>query len=242
MRICLLFLLAIGGCAVRLGGRGPVAYDTVAIQFEPGVSVNDAAARLRELGTDLALIATPNDSSWVRQLAQQLALPSSRPGRAGDLTLAFLGLKPLGDTTLIINPKGGGTIRVHDALYNVDNVKKPTDESRKLDLMTVVIEPGTNTRSAVDTLLKYLASDVGATAAVILAVHAPTAAVGDTIAALTQAYIADAWECTDNFKRNATRPTLTMRLFYFPQLRVRCESARVLDTANRPVVARFIVP
>jgi hypothetical protein len=242
MRSRLLLLLFLAGCAVRLGGPGPVTYDTVAIQFEDGVSAADAAARLREQGAELALIATRNDAAWVGQLAQQLALPSTRPGRAGDLTLAFLGLRPLGDTTMIFNLKGGGTMRLHDALYNVDNVKKPTDPSRKLDLMTVVIDPGTSIRLAVDTLLKYIATDVAGNAAVVLAVQSPTAAVGDTIEALTRAYMADAWECSENAKRSETQPQMAMRMFYFPPVRIRCESARVLESANRPVVARLIVP
>jgi hypothetical protein len=242
MRIRFVLLLVFAGCAVRLGGPGPVTYDTVGIQFEDGLSATDAAARLRELGTDLALIATRNDSVWVRQLAQALALPYSRPGKAGDLTLAFLGLKPIGDTTMVFDLKGGGTMRLHDALYNIDNVKKPTDPSRKLDLMTVVLDPGTNARLAVDTLLKYIATDVAGNAAVILAVQAATPAIGDTMVALTRAYMADAWECSENFKRNEPQPQMAMRLFYFPPVRIRCESARTLNTANRPVTARFIVP
>jgi hypothetical protein len=212
-----------------------VAYDTVAIQFESGTSVADAAARLSELGADLALVATREDTAWLRQLAEQTELVSTRPGRAGDYTLAFLAFKPVGDTTLTLNVDGGGSIRLHDALYNIDKV-------RKLDLMTAVFQPGTNTRNGVRTLLNYIATDVMGDAAVALAVQAPTQAVGDSVAELTRAAISDAWECTADGKSSQNAPAMAMRLFYFPAARMRCLSARVVDAANRPVVARLIVP
>lgn len=232
-------LVLLVGCAVRLGGRGPVVYDTVGVEFEAGASVDAAAARLREQGTDVALLVTGQDSGWVRQLAQQLQLTSTRPGKIGTHTAAFLGGKPLGDTTLTINIRGGGALRIHDALYNVDNVKKPTDPSRKLDLMLIAIDPGTNARMAVDTLLDYIASDVDGTAAVVLAVHAPVPAIGDSVVALTRAYMADAAECAGNARGSAPQP---VRMFFFPAVRIRCESARTLDAPNRPIVARLIVP
>lgn len=228
-------ILFVAGCAVRLGGSKPMEYDTVAIQFDAGTSVNDAAARLRELGADLALIATREDTAWVRQLAQQMKLVSTRPGRAGDYTLAFLAFKPVGDTTLTLNVDGGGSIRMHDALYNIDKV-------RKLDLMTVIFQPGTSTRNGVRTLLNYIATDVAGDAAVALAIQAPTQAVGDSVAELTRAAIADAWECTPGARSNGNAPAMAMRLFYFPAARMRCQTARVLDAANRPMVARLIVP
>ena len=169
-----LVILIVAGCAVRLGGSRPVEYETVAIQFDAGTSVTDAAARLRELNADVALIATREDTTWVRQLAQQMQLVSTRPGRAGDYTLAFLATKPVGDTTLTLNVEGGGSIRMHDALYNIDKV-------RKLDLMTVILQPGTSTRNGVRTLLSYIATDVSGDAAVALAIQAPSAAAGDSI-------------------------------------------------------------
>ena len=92
------------------------------------------------------------------------------------------------------------------------------------------------------TLLNYIATDVGGDAAVALAIQAPSQAVGDSIAELTRAAISDAWECTDGGKSSQNAPAMAMRLFYFPAARMRCQSARVVDAANRPVVARLIVP
>lgn len=228
-------LVLLAGCAVRVGGGGPVEYDTVAIQFDSGTSVAAAAAQLRGLGTDVALIATRQDTAWVRQLAQEMELVSSRAGSAGEFTLAFLAFKPVGDTTLTLNVEGGGGIRLHDALYNVDKV-------RRLDLMTAIFQPGTSARDGVRTLLNYIATDVMGNAAVALAVQVPTPAVGDSIAELTRAAIGDAWECTAESKNGQSVPAMAMRLFYFPAARMRCQTARVVDAANRPVVARLIVP
>ena len=230
-----LVLLVVAGCAVRLGGAKPVEYDTVAIQFSAGTSVADAATQLRELNADVALIATHGDTAWVRQLAQQTQLVSSRPGTAGDVTLAFLATQPVGDTTLTLKVEGGGGIRLHDALYNVDKV-------RRLDLMTAVFESGTSARDGVRTLLNYIATDVMGDAAVALAVQPTTPAAGDSIAELTRAAIADTWECTGAGKSSENAPPMALRLFYFPAARMQCLSARVVESANHPVVARLIVP
>jgi hypothetical protein len=228
-------LLVLSACAVRLGGSKPMEYDTVAIAFDAGTTPEQAATRLRELGADLALVAARADTAWVRQLAQQTRLVSSRPGQAGDYTLAFLAFKPVGDTTLTLNVDGGGKIRLHDALYNID-------KSRRLDLMTAVFDSATCVRDGVRTLLNYIATDVMSTAAVALAVQAPTQVVGDSIALLTRAAIADAWECSAAARGGESAPAMDMRLFYFPAARMRCESARVVDAPNRPIVARLIVP
>jgi hypothetical protein len=234
-RFQLALMLVVTGCSVRLGGAKPVEYDAVAIQFETGTTVADAAAQLKELSADLALIATREDTAWVRQLAEQTQLTSSRPGKAGDFTLAFLATQPVGDTTLTLNVDGGGGIRLHDALYNVDKV-------RRLDLMTAIFQPGTGAREGVRALLNYIATDVMGDAAVALAVQSASPAAGDSIAELTRAAIADAWECTTAGKSSQNAPAMAMRLFYFPAARMQCLNARVLESANRPMVARLIVP
>ena len=228
-------VVIVAACAVRMGGGKPVQYNTVAIEFPANTTPADAAARLKELNADLALVATRGDTAWVRQVAAATQKVATRPGKAGDLTLAFLAFKPEGDTTLTLAVEGGGNIRLHDALFSID-------KNRRLDLMTAVIEPNTNVRNAVRTLLNYIATDVMGTAAVALAVQAPNQAVGDSIALLTRAAIADTWECTQASKGGQAPPAMAMRLFYFPAARMRCSSARVVEAPNRPVVANLIVP
>src|SRR4249920_2165301 len=95
-------LAVVCGCAVRMGGSKPVQYNTVAIEFPANTTPADAAVRLRELKADLALIATHGDTAWVRQLAANMQKVATRPGKAGDLTLAFLAFKVEGDTTLTL--------------------------------------------------------------------------------------------------------------------------------------------
>jgi hypothetical protein len=184
----------------------------------------------------VALIATHGDTAWVRQLATSMGKVSTRPGKASDLTLALLApYKVVGDTTLTLTVEGGGAIRLHDALFNID-------KNRTLDLMTAVIEPNTSVLNGVKALLNYIATDVGGTSAVALAVQAQNQAVGDSIATLTHAAIADTWECTKESKAGQAAPAMSMRLFYFPPARMKCITARVVDLPNRPVVANLVVP
>jgi hypothetical protein len=234
-RLCYLGLtLSLGACALRLGGPKPVEYDAAAVRFESNATPAAAAAQLRTLGIDLALVLTPNDSAWLRQVAQQAQLTSTRPGRIGDLTAAFLAFKPQGDTTLVLNVPSGGRVLLHDALYNID-------KERRLDLMTAVIESGTSTQGAVRSLLEYVATDVMSVAVGVLAVQAPSAAVVDSVALLTRAVWADAWECTEAGRRGEPAPPTNLRLFYFPAARVRCEQAQVSDNGSQATVARLIV-
>jgi hypothetical protein len=226
--------ITLAACAVRMGGPKPVEYDAAAIRFDANTTPAAAAAQLRTLGVDLALILTPHDSVWVRQVAQQAQKLSTRPGRVGDLTLAFLAFKPEGDTTLTLPVASGGRIQLHDALYNID-------KQRRLDLMTVVLEPGTHTQDAVRALLAYIATDVIATAVGVLAVQAPSAAAADSVAQLTRAFWGDVLECTDPNKRPAAGVTAPLKLFYFPSARVRCQQAQIADNGSPTTVARLIV-
>jgi hypothetical protein len=223
--IAVMTSVAVGtGCAVRLGGPAPEEYDTVAAEFPGNTSVEDAATRLRELSAELALIATPNDSNWVRQLASTMQLTSTDPGRVGGLTLAFATpLKIVGDTTLRLEVQGGGRLEMHDALFEID-------KNRHLDLMTVIFEPNTPARAGVTRLLNYIATDVGSTAVVALAIKAPNGAIADSIADITRAAWGDAWECTEAGKRNERAPAGEWRLFHFPAARVRCATANTLGS------------
>jgi hypothetical protein len=224
-------LLLVTACSVSMGGPDPVEYDTAAVRFDAATSAAAAAAQLRELGVELALISTPNDAAWVRQVAQQAQLTPTEPGRIGDQTVAFLAFKVEGDTTITLNVPSGGKVHLHDALYNIDKV-------RRLDLMTAVIESGTSAQAAVRTLLEYVATDVMSNAVVALAVHAPTPAVADSVAEHGRAFWADAWECTEQGRKGEKAPASTLRLFYFPAARIRCEQARTADP-SRFIVAKL---
>ena len=226
-------VVLMAGCAVRMGGPKPVSFETVAIRFDAATTATQAAAQLRSLNARLALIVTPRDSVFVREVAQQLSLTPTRPGRINDLTVAFLAMKAEGDTTLSI-PVGSGRIQMHDALFKID-------KTRVLDLMTVFVSAETPARDAARALLTYIATDVGATAVTALAIHTTTPAAGDSIAEFTRAAWGDSWECTETGRRGERAPALNLRLFFFPAARVRCEQAQLLTAGGTGIHARLLV-
>lgn len=224
---------AVTGCGMYYRDPSPVEYRAVAIEADANASAEQTAARIREADADLALLIAAHDSAWIGDVARRSELVSTRPGRLGGQTFAFLGAKPVGDTTLTLNVQTGGELRLHDALYNID-------KSRRLDLLTVSIDAGTNVRDAVTRLLEYVATDVYPNAAIILAVHTATPEQADTMAAATRAAMGDAWECTQAARQGATPSPANLRLFYFPAARIQCESAHVLDSP-RGIAAQLIV-
>lgn len=224
---------ALTACAVRLGGSGPVEYRTLAVDFGPSTTPEEAAAMIRDANARLVLLSTPRDSAWISAVAQNSGLTSTRPGHVDDATFAFLAWKPVGDTTHTIKVPSGGQIRLHDALYEIE-------KNRYIDLMTVAFESGTNVREGVRTLLGYIATDVMANVPVVLAVHAPNSSVSDSVAAVTRAAWADAAECTSKSSGDVSTRNMNMRLFYFPAARIRCVEARTIDAPGTPITATLV--
>ena len=236
MRRAIVFAAALAGmtaCGMYYRDPSPVEYQAVAIEAGPAASAEQTAAQIREAGANVALLVTAKDSAWIGDVARRAQLVSTRPGRIGEHTFAFLGAKPVGDTTLTLKVETGGELKVHDALYNID-------KSRRLDLLTVSIDQGTNVRDAVSRLLGYVATDVYPNAAIILAVHTATREQADTMAVATRAAMGDAWECTQASREGEPASPANLRLFYFPAARIQCESARVLDSPPG-IAAQLIV-
>jgi hypothetical protein len=236
MMVLALSLLILGGCAVRLGGPGPVEYRTIALSTGAGAEPGQIAAYIRQAGANLVLLAAEADSAWFAEVARQSRLTLSGPGNAGAVALAFLASAPVGDTTLALPLETGGSIVIHDALYRVD-------KSRYLDLMALRVGGAAEARPAAQALLNYVASDVMSTAAVVLAIDVPDAATGDALAALLEPAFRDARSC---LPAGPEREQLSvagagMRLFYGPEARLRCEGARQLGAGGAPVVAQLII-
>ncbi|HEX7050349.1 MAG TPA: hypothetical protein VF188_09125 [Longimicrobiales bacterium] len=224
------------GCAIRLGGPGPVEYRTVALNADSHVTPEEVAAWIRRTGANLVLLAADADSAWFDEVARRSELALSGPGRAGAVAFAFLAGKPVGDTTVALPLDGGGRVVVHDALYQID-------ENRFLDLLALRIDHQRQVVDAVRALLDYVATDVASTAAVVLAVDVPDGAVGDSVSALLNPAFLDARACLedgDGAARSGPGPT-GMRLFYGPEARMRCDEAERLAGADSPLVARLIV-
>jgi hypothetical protein len=228
-----LALILLGGCAVRLGGPGPVQYRTVALSAGEGTLPAQVAAFIRQAEANLVLLAAPGDSAWFAEVARESRLTLSGPGDAGGISLGFLAAAPLGDTTIALPLMGGGSIVVHDALYKVD-------KHRYLDLLALRVGGVAEARPAAQALLRYVATDVMSDAAVVLAIDVPDSETGDALAALLEPAFLDARGCLPELARQgAARPG--MRLFYGPEARLRCEGARRLGAEDAPVVVQLIV-
>jgi hypothetical protein len=222
------------GCAVRLGG-GTFEYVGMAVQAEQATAAA-AAAQIRAANADLVLLAADQDSAWFASVAGEAGMALSGPGRTGQRSLALLTspqLEMLGDTSMYLSVPSGGRLHMQDALYRIQR-------ESMIDLMYVRFEDVIDLRDATRTLLEYVATDVGANVALLLAVEAPTPAATDTVAGLMRALYPTTWECLDNGVRNdATLPGV--RLFYGPRVRVRCADARRLEGPGEPVAADLVV-
>jgi len=227
--------LAATACAVRLGGPKPLTYRTLAIAAEESETPAAIAERIRAADADYVLISAPADSAWFAEVASLARLTLSGPGNAGSVSLAFLGSEPLGDTTIALPVSGGRPLIVHDALYKVDDY-------RFLDLLAVRIEPGTPIRPAVRALTSYIATDVMSNAAVAMAIDAPDAEAGDSIAALLRPLFSDARVCLPRAANGQPpRARVRVHLFHGPEARIGCEGASVLESGIPALVARLIV-
>lgn len=236
-----LALLLLGACSVRLGGPGPVEYRTVALSTGAGAQPGQVAAYIRQAGANVVLLAAQADSSWFAEVARQSQLTLSGPGDAGGVNLAFLASSPVGDTTVTLALGSGGKLVLHDALYKVD-------KHRYLDLMALRVGSAADAKAAVQALLRYVATDVMSDAAVVLAIDVPDAATGDALADLLRPAFLDARSCIPVAERGGevggeagAGAGPGMRLFYGPEARLRCESARTLGAEGAPVVAQLII-
>lgn len=223
--------ISAAACAVRLGGPSPEEYDIAALSEPLNADAGSVAERITASGADIVLMAAERqDSAWFAYVAASARLGLSGPGATTGRGYAFMtNLEILGDTSLVLPVDGGGRVHMHDALYRID-------ENRYMDLMLVRLE-GPDLRSSVRTLLNYIATDVPADAALILAFDGPTQAVADSAATMVRATVAAASDCRDD--DSIAQPGV--RLLYGPSARVRCLSARNLPGTVPGIVARLEV-
>ncbi|HSJ23355.1 MAG TPA: hypothetical protein VK929_01645 [Longimicrobiales bacterium] len=223
--------LAITACAVRLGGGGPRQYDAVALLAGPGADAAETAGRLRAADAELVLLSADRDDAWFASVAEAAGLELSGPGRSSGRGFAFLSsLEMVGDTSLVLEVAGGGSVHMHDALYRVDG-------DRYVDLMLVRFD-APDVREAVRTLFGYIATDVMANAAVLLAIDAPTSAEAQDASVLMRAHYTPAFECA-GVPEDASVGGI--RLLYGPTARVSCNSVRVLPGTPPGIHADIVV-
>ena len=228
--------VAMAACAVRLGGPSPEEYRATAWPAAAAATAEATARDLSELDADIVLLAADRDSAWFAQVAEATELTLSGPGRTGDVAQGFLTrrLELLGDTSIVLNVDGGGRLHMHDALYQIS-------EGRYVDLMLIRIDRDSDLRGSVRTLLSYIATDVGPTAAVVFGLHAQTPAAADSVAVLLRAAYGDAWECAEADEDDGRSAPPELRLLYGPPARTRCVSANVLSAPGSPVAANLVV-
>jgi hypothetical protein len=228
-------VLFVSGCAaLRLGGGGPIEYTSIALNAGNAPAA-DVAAQIRTAAADLVLLSGVQDSAWFADVAAQTGLQLTGPGRTGDRSLGFLTrLELLGDTSMVLPVPGGGQLHMHDALYRVDR-------DRVLDLMYIRMDEPIDIGAATRALLEYIATDVGATAALLLAIESPRPAAADSVAIRLRALYPTVWECTEPGRRGEAPPSLNVRLFFGPSVRVRCREARQLTGLGAPVAAQLII-
>lgn len=225
--------LALGACAVNMGAPKEIPLATVALRADEGAAPAEAAAAIREGGARTALLVSTGDEAWFGAVAEAAGLHLSGPARTDDgLGLAFLGLEPLGDTAIDLR-YDGRAFTVQDALYDLD-------DRRFLDLLAFEVRDAADARPLIAALLSYVATDVDATAAVVMAVAVPSAAVGDSVARMLSPGFEDALRC----RSGGTSPAGSngagaagadaalrdgVRLFYGPEARIFCRGAEAGD-------------
>lgn len=222
-----LLALSLGACAVNLGGPSEIPVPTVAVRAGPATTAAGLAASLDSAGARVAFVAAERDEGWFKELAAAAELTLSGPAPLGDLALAFLGPEPVGDTTHVIEYEAEDVDRrltVQDALYEIE-------EDRLLDLLAFRVDEDTPVRPVMEAFLEYVATDVNNSAAVVIAVAVPSAAVGDRVAGLLSPAYFDAARCAAAGPEGDGAGTgvrgAGIRLFYGPEARMFCESAGV---------------
>lgn len=206
--------LLVAACAVNMGAPDEQELSTVALRADAGATPAAVAATLEEVRATIALVAAPEDPAWFSGVAEAADLHLSGP-TGGDLSLALMAMEPVGDTVIDLT-YDGGTIRVVDALYDLD-------KRHFLDLMAFQVRAGDPIQPMVTRLLRYIATDVDPSAGVVLAIAVPDVATGDSIARLLSPGYFDTLRCA-----GAGRPEAVIgeiRLFYGPEARVWCRDA-----------------
>ncbi|HEY0303790.1 MAG TPA: hypothetical protein VGC44_02405 [Longimicrobiales bacterium] len=229
--IAVVMVMVVGAACATVRGRDPIMRDALALRVSGNASAEQFGSRLKQGGYEFALVSTDRDSAWLASAATSAGLQITRPGRVGGAHYVFFGPKPLGDTTHTVPVQGGGQVRLHDALYQLD-------KSRTLDLILARFDSVTDLTRATRALMTYVGSDVSNNAALLLAIEAPSVQAGDTIARSLRAYLAETRECTGGENTGGS----TLRLFFGPATRVQCTRAQVLNETGNPVSAQFVLP
>lgn len=227
----LVITLGVTACAVNVGAVPEIPISAVALRAATGTDAGAVSTLIGDAAADVALVVGPPDTAWLAEIAEATGLTASGPAVAGDLGLGFLAGEPVGDTTVVL-PYEGGSLTVRDALYDLA-------ERRYLDLLAFRIDDAAAARQEIGVLVEYMATEVMNSAAVIMAVAVPTAAVGDSVARLLSPAYYDALRCEPGLASRGDREGV--RLFYGPEARIFCSAATVSDPSIGDVIRTSLV-
>ena len=199
-------LLASAGCGGGMHRSGPPTFNTLVIRGTENTTVAEVVSQIRATTATMALLFVPRDSAWYADLAKQAGLVLSRSHKPALGSIAFLAVKPEGDTTVMLGVAGGKPMLLHDALYKAD-------KERLIDLLGVRVEAGTSARETVHSLLTYMASDVQGDAAIVLAIEAPTPALSDSLSTLLRPVLLDAHDCMRDARGKPARAATDLLVF-----------------------------
>jgi hypothetical protein len=214
----------VAGCSPTMGLGDPPRTDvpTVVLRADANAGAASVGAAIREASPRFALVVGPGDVAWFTEMAATSGLDAmTRPGVvSAEMGLAFLGQEAVGDTLMTIAYEGG-TFPLHDALFDLG-------QRRFLDLLSFRVDNAAAARPMITALTEYIATDVMAGAAVIMAVAVPDAAVGDSVARMLSPMYQGAVHCNAPAESAARSG---VRLFYGPAARIYCTSVAVEQIA-----------
>jgi hypothetical protein len=227
-----LFVLLLAACAPNMGDPRPVNVPTVAFLAGTDVTAGMAAEAIQQAAPRIAFVAGPGDETWFEAVARMAGLePVSGPATLRpDLGVAFLGMAPVGDTTLELTYEGGSFV-LHDALYDLGR-------RHWLDLLAFEVASADVARPVLEALTAYIATDVMPGAAVAMAVAVPDPVVGDSVSRLLSPAFRGAAHC------GAPAEAVDgsgIRLYYGPEARIFCRDASVVSTAGGDRVQAALV-
>jgi hypothetical protein len=174
-----MLLAVLAGCAST---PDSAAYDEglLLLAERPGADASSAAVADGVVASesDFVILAAERDSAWFAEVAAASGLLMSGPAIEQGLGFAYLASRePLGDTTIAIPVGADGAVVLHDALYELS-------EGVFLDLIAFRADGASDLHALIQSFLAYMATDVMASAPLVLGIQATDDAVADSLAVL----------------------------------------------------------
>lgn len=215
------------------------AYDegvqVLARRAGPDASAAAIAESVSASGADFVLVEAEADSAWFGELARHTGLTMSGPGIDEGVGFAYLAsAAPLGDTTIAIPAGAGGTLVLHDALYELG-------EGVLLDLIAFRADPSSDPHALVQAFLRYVATDVMTNVPLVLGVEAADPALADSIAVLLRPSFTPPSACERGGDADGVGDLRGLRVFIGTPAQIRCEEVERPAGDADALLARLVL-